>query len=433
MRSIESIIIEKKLKLLIDKEDQSSVNMSEDSDTDKKISEHINKLIRYIEVMERNRENIAYKVLFSNKKTIGKFIIFIKKVIRKTIKWYVEPICFQQTDFNNAVTPSIGTLVEVVVQLNDKNQKLEYQIGIQQDQMRMQEHQDEEKKLKIDNLNEKIVEMSTVIEDLEMKMSNLLNQMNYVYTHQEIVEDKLSILETCGVEFNSTLKNNFWEKDTYSQSGEDAIIQYILMVTGVKITETTYLDLGANHAKDLSNTYALYKKGARGVLVEANKKLIPELKMFRNNDEIINKCVSTNTGEYIDFYVLNGDGLSTTSKESAEQFIQINPSLSIEEVVRIESISVNDIIEIYFNSKAPTILNVDIEGMDTEIIESMDFDKYRPLIIIVEMIEYSTYLVVDNKNQELGLIMNELGYVEYAFTGINSVFIDKNQLKEINL
>ena len=46
----------------------------------------------------------------------------------------------------------------------------------------------------------------------------------------------------------------------YAQSGEDAIISYILKFLQIQSNEITYLDLGANHAKELSNTFYFLQK-----------------------------------------------------------------------------------------------------------------------------------------------------------------------------
>ena len=66
-----------------------------------------------------------------------------------------------------------------------------------------------------------------------------------------------------------------------------------------------------------------------------------------------------------------------------------------------------------------------------EILESINFEKYRPLIIIAEMIEYKPTLVISKKNKETLDFMEKNEYIEYAFTGINSIFIDKKQIEEV--
>jgi len=45
------------------------------------------------------------------------------------------------------------------------------------------------------------------------------------------------------------------------------------------------------------------------------------------------------------------------------------------------------------------------------------------------MIPYSKKLPVGQKNPEILAFLQEKGYVEYAFTGINSIFIDAAQVK----
>lgn len=63
---------------------------------------------------KNNNNNIyeitSYWVLRSNRKVIGKFITFGKKVVRKLLKWYIEPIVEQQNKFNGSVTASINAL-----------------------------------------------------------------------------------------------------------------------------------------------------------------------------------------------------------------------------------------------------------------------------------------------------------------------------------
>lgn len=63
---------------------------------------------------KNNNNNIyeitPYWVLRSSRKVIGKFITFGKKVVRKLLKWYIEPIVEQQNRFNGSVTASINAL-----------------------------------------------------------------------------------------------------------------------------------------------------------------------------------------------------------------------------------------------------------------------------------------------------------------------------------
>jgi FkbM family methyltransferase len=492
----EKVIFEKLTQYIASSENilNEKSSRSNDSFNASNISKYISEIIGYISILENNRQNFAYRPILSYKKYIGRLIVFGKKVIRRMLKFYVEPIAFQQTEFNNAVTPSIGKLAEIqvellqgIVSLQKENSNLREELAKKQDEFESKLQVISDKNDELENgyeelnnyksslvkrfeeiygftskVNLKFDEMCSFNDKLDIKFDELRSYRSKLDIELEIVKNKNKILEESfaskmndlaklqEIANNQIISNeqkllklneleldifkenesNFWNKNTVSQSGEDTICAYINMVLGRPLEECTYLDLGANHAKDLSNTYLFYSHGARGVLVEANPALIPELKFYRNGDIILNKCISTNSGEYINFYVLNGDGLSTPSLESANEFISKNPSLKITDTVQIETITVNDIIENYMG-KAPVIMNIDIEGKDLEILESINFEKYRPLIIIAEMIEYKPTLVVSNKNKEILDFMEKNDYLEYAFTGINSIFIDKKQIEEV--
>ena len=220
-----------------------------------------------------------------------------------------------------------------------------------------------------------------------------------------------------------------FNKKTYSQAGEDAIMLYACAMLGIPFQECNYLDLGANKPIEMSNTYFFYQQGARGVLLEANPLLIPELEQKRSGDIILNQAVTEKSNENVIFHVLNLDGLSKIGDIS--DILAKNPNAKLMQSIKIKTISVNDIIKNYFQEKAPVILNLDIEGLELEILKNIDFEKYRPLFFIIEMIPYSENLSVGIKNQELLNFMHSKNYLEYAFTGINSIFIDTIQYQTL--
>ena len=219
-----------------------------------------------------------------------------------------------------------------------------------------------------------------------------------------------------------------FNKKTYSQAGEDAILLYACAMLGIPLHECNYLDLGANKPIEMSNTYFFYEQGARGVLLEANPLLIPDLKNQRSGDVILNQAVSDKSDETVIFNILNLDGLSKIGDVS--DVLEQNPSAKLEKSIEIRTICYNDIIEKYFDKKAPVILNLDIEGLEMQILQSMNLEQYRPLFIIIEMIPYSKKLTAGIKDAELLKYLESENYIEYAFTGINSVFIDKFQYEK---
>lgn len=409
-------------------------------------------LYRFIPILEGKRVNPAQRYVYSCRKVIGKLIVFGKRFVRRMLKWYIDPIADQQTEFNNAVTPCIGRLTEITNELylrsektavdhrenatkhQEVNQRINSLCAEIEKMGAKENHKAYQIQKQLDSLTAEIKKMNTEscqirkeISALESKAEETNAMLQVKAAQLESMEFSLEKVQEIDPTLFETCPTDFFDKKTNSQSGEDAIVAYIMMVLGYKPHEVTYLDLGANHAKRMSNTYQFYRNGAQGVLVEANPELIPELKLLRSRDVIINKCIAESDGEEVEFFVMNGDGLSTKDEHSAQKAIQINQALEIKKKVVMKTISVNAIMQEYFK-EVPKLLNIDLEGCEMEILHSIDFDVYRPTVIIVEMIPYSTKLVVGEKKMEILEFLNEKGYAEYAFTGINSVFIDMQKV-----
>ncbi|CAA7599571.1 Methionine biosynthesis MetW [Acididesulfobacillus acetoxydans] len=67
---------------------------------------------------ELRQSNLKWNVnaeypITSHRKTIGRFIVFGKKVVRKFLRWYVNPPVDQQREFNGSVTRALNLLGEL--------------------------------------------------------------------------------------------------------------------------------------------------------------------------------------------------------------------------------------------------------------------------------------------------------------------------------
>lgn len=461
-----------------------------------------NEVYDNIRKLEENRVIIAHRPLISRRKYLGKLVTFVKKAVRKTLKWYINPITDQQTLFNSSVTPIIGRLTEVLgntlekysaeyqyfegkltelrestlkhnanyeylegklTELEDSTEVFTQEFFHKTEDLVNQYKNDNMSKLieytdaKITEFNEetndRLQEIDNSLSEMKAKMESQMCLLNsqisdttkeYISKIKEL-EQRINNLTTLAEANSEEITNvtsilnipvhekpSFFDKRTFAQSGEDSIIEYIFFVLGIELGGVTYLDLGANHAKELSNTYALYKKGAKGVLVEANPELVKELSHFRYNDVILNRAVSTIDDSEIDFFILSGDGLSTNDKDQAQIFCQINPHIHLRQNIKVRTITVNTIIEKYMGGVSPNLISIDIEGMDMDIIKSIDLERFRPLIIVVETIEYRPFLDIEIKSDDVVRYMETIDYYEYAFTGINSIFIDKRYMKKRN-
>ena len=371
------------------------------------------RMLDSLDKMNKTSVNRSYREIPANGFK-GKVSRLVKRLMRRLTFWYVEPCMMQQTEYNCANNIFSA---ETNSELNSLRSRMS----------NVEKHGEDIAALSgsLARSNEAIGETNRRLDTCEDKTAELAAAVNALKRRLEGYEKYAYI--TSGGKDMFSISDAAEAALSFSQSGEDAIIRYIFKASCIDPSGISYLDLGANHAAELSNTYSFYLSGARGVLVDANPVLAKELREKRPGDKVVNRCISDIPGTKLDFYIMSGDGLSTVDYEAAQGFIKANPSLSIERTESVDSVTIDELISEYFPDKAPEIMNIDIEGMELTVLKMIDFSKFRPMVIICEMIEYKNCISVGEKNQEILSFMKSAGYEEYAFTGINSIFIDSKR------
>ena len=138
-----------------------------------------------------------------------------------------------------------------------------------------------------------------------------------------------------------------------------------------------FVDIGANDGINISNTYLLEKDYQwKGICVEALPNKFKEL--VKNRTSInINKAVYDTTGLTLDFS--SNDLFSGITKNIDKYKNSLN-----KEVIKVETITLNDILE---QNNAPNFidyLTLDTEGSELIILNAVNFDKYKFGLIHLE-------------------------------------------------
>ncbi len=170
---------------------------------------------------------------------------------------------------------------------------------------------------------------------------------------------------------------------SYSQMGED-LIAYGVLAEAMRIDRPTYVDIGAADPIDANNTYLLHARGGHGVLVEPNPAYQERLHRERPRDVIVNAGVGVTDATEADYYVIrNAPMRNTFSKDDVEYLRKQRGHDMVERVIKMPLISINHLIERHVGA-APDLLSTDVEGLDYAILQTLDFEKYRPAVIIAE-------------------------------------------------
>lgn len=210
----------------------------------------------------------------------------------------------------------------------------------------------------------------------------------------------------------------FFRKASYSQVGEDIIIEFLLgMLLGERPKK--YLDVGANHPFHLSNTALLYKHGGSGTLIEPDPYFASLLRSKRSRDKVLQSGVHFSGERVADFYIMDSPTLNTFSKQEMLRYVEMGHLLV--KTLEVNLIDINTILE---SVGSLDFLNIDIEGLDLVILEMIDWEKHRPVCVCIESIAY------EKKKEPVKLeaivnLMHSKNYILYADTFINSIFVDR--------
>ena len=208
----------------------------------------------------------------------------------------------------------------------------------------------------------------------------------------EIIKKKLHIIH------NIYIKHKFFlSKKSYSMDGEDLIIFDYFK----NKKEGFFIDVGCYHPIHRNNTFLLYKKGWQGINIDIHSFSIDLFNHLRPRDLNYNFAIS-NKNEILKFYYQKElSQLSTIEYDQAKKVFQ-GP---IKEK-NIQALTLNEILKKSKIEKKIDLLDIDAEGADLKVLQSLSFDKHNPELICIEIHEKNikeskTYGFLDSCNYEL--------------------------------
>jgi len=198
---------------------------------------------------------------------------------------------------------------------------------------------------------------------------------------------------------------------SYSQDFEDLIIDKIL---GHK-KSGNYIDIGAFNPERMSNTKRFYDRGWRGINVEPDYNNYLKFVEKRKEDINLNVGVSNLKGE-LKFFRFTVETLSTFSETEAEKIV--SQGFELRETISSKVTTLEDIFSSYLKEATVDFMSVDTEGHDMEVLQSNNWEVYRPKVICVE----------NNLTSEVNSFLEDQNYKKVATTNINSIFQDQTNL-----
>ena len=191
------------------------------------------------------------------------------------------------------------------------------------------------------------------------KVSSYVNQNNLDHGSilKQAYDQKMFVGE------NKNLLKNFIEHfskitEIKSQLYQDVFASFIID----KNFNKTFLEFGATDGLELSNSFMLENTlNWSGVLSEPSPQWHEVLNENRKYTKIIKKCIWSESGKILDFFMSDRGNFSTLNEfiDSDKYSMPLNTESRKKagKLITVETISLNDVIKEYFNNTSPSYIS----------------------------------------------------------------------------
>ena len=139
----------------------------------------------------------------------------------------------------------------------------------------------------------------------------------------------------------------------------------------------TFVDVGAGHYRDDSNTYFLeQRRGWHGIAVDANADYAADYARFRPHTAFINAFASDRAGALADFAIAQNPVFSSGARAL--------PPDAVVRRVKVPTTTLDRILDQH-HIRRFDFLSIDVEGAELAVLRGLDLRRYRPWLICIEI------------------------------------------------
>lgn len=228
----------------------------------------------------------------------------------------------------------------------------------------------------------------------------------------------LDLLENIGIQADTIIYNLLEVESSYGRMfplwngkhGDDLVLMELVRRLGLE--KMQYMDIGVCHPIMRNNTYFLYEMGYQGVLVEPNPVFHKLIQKYRPNDRLLTCGAAVEDEELLYYSFPDGLGFNTFITSVAENRKRMGMDYKVN---RIPVTNINKIISKHCK-QYPNLLDVDVEGLDFELLEELNTDLFPIEIIMCETL---------GQEEKFNKLLFFKGYRLYAMVGENSIYVSR--------
>ncbi len=216
---------------------------------------------------------------------------------------------------------------------------------------------------------------------------------------------------------------------SFSQEGED-----LLLLSFFDWKKSGfYVDVGAHHPRKYSNTQALYSRGWSGINIDAMPGSMKPFQESRPRDVNLEVAIS-DAQRVLTFYEFNEPAMSGFDPDTVRIRDGFVPAgVSSDRMFRVVSerlittVTLADVLDAHLPAgREIDFMNVDVEGLDYEVLASNDWDKYRPIVVLAE--DPSVVSLDDLASSRMVQFLRDRGYVPLCKTRLTLFFVRQDRL-----
>lgn len=215
-------------------------------------------------------------------------------------------------------------------------------------------------------------------------------------------------------------KEHTYHKFSYSQEGEDMILTRIFEES----SKGFYVDVGAHHPQRFSNTYYFYLQGWSGINIDAMPDSMKLFKKIRPRDINLEIPIS-DSEQALTYYAFNEPALNSFSKEISNARDGLNQYKIISQKEML-TLPLAKVLDKYLSpGQSIDFLTIDVEGLDYQVLNSNNWERYRPKVVLVEE---PSLTLEELKESKIFIFMSERDYQLYGKTTNTLIFTSKSEI-----
>jgi O-antigen chain-terminating methyltransferase len=299
----------------------------------------VNEKLSQLDIEIRNN-NIKWNIITefiiaSRRKFFRSFIVFCKKLLRKSLRWYINPPFDQQRDFNGSITRSINILGDLAHTFNNNTEQIKLRLDVMESQLEANNNQltglKSAAECQIEANNNQLAGLRNAIEcqteasnnqfteirsDLETQIEASKNQINEL---KEALENKQVFIQQSHDQIKNQLKKQVEAELTVVADRLRRIERKVNEGVGLEI-ETSIIDKMVIDDK-LQNPdldYFLFEQRFRGSREEIKERQRIYLDYYKGKSNVLD--LGCGRGEFMELLLENG--ISATGIDLNEEMIK---------------------------------------------------------------------------------------------------------------